>query len=399
MDSRALDFLLDDTTIDTLQAILPKILADNTVSQQHGSHHGRAPNIDRQPGIGEKSLRRDYLGTDHYYNDDDFRRRFRVPKAVFHRVCQDIVRTDPRLRRLKDATGKYGASTNQKVTAALRVLGYGITADAVDEYCRIAESTAMVCVKRYCKAIVETYESQYLRSPNLDEISSILLTRTLNVDFLACWDRSIVCTGFGINAHERWLANPLEKTGNLHFAGSCNDINILDRSPLLSDLYNDKPLGISHVINGTQRTTPYYLTDGIYPDWTVFVNSLSAPDTLKKKHFVRMQEACRKDVERAFGVLQGRWHILAKPCKLWLKEDMAMAIRACIIMHNMIIEHDRHHGSPPESLTQPDDCVPFVPCEFVVFQTNMAKLRDTQGHVQLRNDLVEHLWGLKGKEE
>ncbi|KAH9080818.1 hypothetical protein Ae201684P_007906 [Aphanomyces euteiches] len=302
------------------------------------------------------------------------KRRFRVPKAVFHRVCQDVVRTDPRLRRLKDATGKYGASTNQKVTAALRVLSYGITADAVDEYCRIAESTAMICVKRYCKAIVETYESQYLRSPNADDISSIL-NMNAQCGFPGMLGSLVCMHWFWDKCPRAWAGQSTGKDGKTLLvleavatqdlwiwhcffgsAGSCNDINILDRSPLLSDLYNDKPLGISYVINGTQRTTPYYLTDGIYPDWTVFVKSLSAPDTLKKKHFVRMQEACRKDVERAFGVLQGHWHILTKPFKLWFKEDMAMVIRACIIMHNMIIEHDRHHDSPPESLTQPDDC-------------------------------------------
>ena len=53
-----------------------------------------------------------------------------------------------------------------------------------------------------------------------------------------------------------------------------------------------------------------------------------------------VQEAQRKDVMRAFGVLQARWSILALPCKLWSVGAMNHVIIACIILHNMIIEDE-----------------------------------------------------------
>ena len=46
-----------------------------------------------------------------------------------------------------------------------------------------------------------------------------------------------------------------------------------------------------------------------------FVKTISAPQRNKKKHFAQMQESGRKDVERAFGVLQSRYVIVRGPAR------------------------------------------------------------------------------------
>ena len=51
----------------------------------------------------------------------------------------------------------------------------------------------------------------------------------------------------------------------------------------------------------------YYLADGIYPKWSTIVQTIHQPMSRKKYYFVTQQETCRKDVERAFGVLQSRF--------------------------------------------------------------------------------------------
>nr|GEV43436.1 hypothetical protein [Tanacetum cinerariifolium] len=48
----------------------------------------------------------------------------------------------------------------------------------------------------------------------------------------------------------------------------------------------------------------YYLADGIYPAWSTFVKSFSVARDEKCLQFKRVQEAARKDIERAFEVLQ-----------------------------------------------------------------------------------------------
>ena len=47
----------------------------------------------------------------------------------------------------RDALGRLGLSSLQKCTAAIRMLAYGLPADACDEYVRIGETTALVAMR------------------------------------------------------------------------------------------------------------------------------------------------------------------------------------------------------------------------------------------------------------
>ena len=60
------------------------------------------------------------------------------------------------------------------MTAALRMLAYGVTADFLDEYVRIAESNAMMSLKKFVAAVVAIFLEQYLRSPNNEDIARLL---------------------------------------------------------------------------------------------------------------------------------------------------------------------------------------------------------------------------------
>ena len=50
-----------------------------------------------------------------------------------------------------------------------------------------------------------------------------------------------------------------------------------------------------------------------------------------------MQESVRKDVERAFGVLQSRRGIIRNPALTWSTKKLWEVMTACAIMHNMIV--------------------------------------------------------------
>ena len=67
---------------------------------------------------------------------------------------------------------------------------------------------------------------------------------------------------------------------------------------------------MNYSINGHDYTMGYYLVDGIYPPWSTFVKTSPAPQGRKRSLFATTQESTRKDVERAFGVLQARFAIV-----------------------------------------------------------------------------------------
>jgi hypothetical protein len=49
----------------------------------------------------------------------------------------------------------------------------------------------------------------------------------------------------------------------------------------------------------------------------------------------------RKDIERAFGVLQRRFCILKQPARLYDRNQLRNVVLACIILHNMIVEDEK----------------------------------------------------------
>ena len=84
----------------------------------------------------------------------------------------------------------------------------------------------------------------------------------------------------------------------------------------------------------------YYLVDVIYPNWSTFVKTIPRPLGAKRKYFASKQESVRKDVKRAFGVLQSCFAIVCGLVRYWDEETLTNIMKACIIMHNVIIEDE-----------------------------------------------------------
>ncbi|QHO53932.1 uncharacterized protein DS421_2g52320 [Arachis hypogaea] len=145
----------------------------------------------------------------------------------------------------------------------------------------------------------------------------------------------------------------------------------------------------------------YYLADDIYPEWATFVKSISKPHGEKCKLFAQYQEGQRKDVERVFRVLQSRFVIIRGSARFWKKKKLANIMRACIILHNMIVEDERdiyagnfaqdlEYDNVENGLSQPqlgeEDFAPYHQ-----FLQRNAQRRNRQQHRQLKEDLIEHI--------
>jgi len=92
--------------------------------------------------------------------------------------------------------------------------------------------------------------------------------------------------------------------------------------------------------------TPYFLTDDIYPTSTIFVKTISEAQGRKATAYAKSQEAVRKDVERMFGAIKARFHVMDRPCRMWDHGTIVCVLTACIILHNMVVENERETVEP-----------------------------------------------------
>ncbi len=254
---------------------------------------------------------------------------------LFNRIAEGILEHDydSYFTQTRNAAGALGLHPLQKMTAAMRMLTYGIAADGADEYIRSAEATNLDSLKKFVIAVCEVFGEQYLRSPN-EEDTARLLAIGEERGFPGMLG-SIDCMHWGWkNCPKQWhgmfkghVKEPtmiLEAVASkdlwiwhafFGLPGSNNDINVLQRSPVFAKLAEGEAPEVNYSINGHHYTMGYYLADGIYPEWATFVKTIPSPQGTKKKHFSQRQEGARKDVERAFGVLQSRFAIVRGPAK------------------------------------------------------------------------------------
>jgi hypothetical protein len=174
-------------------AILPNIIVAVMrnrrlfLQDQHGgSRPGKRPNRDLGRAEAARRLHVDYILPAHEQNpyggvgptftDAEFERRLRINRRVYARVKFGVLECDSSFEQRRDAVGKLGASTDQKLRIALRLLGTGIGADSVVEVSRLSESTPANCLKNFSRAVVKQFGSKYLRLPSTTDLSLVEAT-------------------------------------------------------------------------------------------------------------------------------------------------------------------------------------------------------------------------------
>ena len=68
-----------------------------------------------------------------------------------------------------------------------------------------------------------------------------------------------------------------------------NDINTLHQSHLFIEESKGQAPRVQYMVNGNKYNTGYYLADGIYPEWAVFVKSISILISDKDKLYAQEQ--------------------------------------------------------------------------------------------------------------
>jgi hypothetical protein len=96
-------------------------------------------------------------------------------RPLFWRIHDAVVAEDPYFVQKADAENVLRLFSIQKITAALRMLSLGVSADALDEYVRIGESTAMKSMKRFTQGVRAVFEEEYLRQPTKEDMQKQFL--------------------------------------------------------------------------------------------------------------------------------------------------------------------------------------------------------------------------------
>jgi Plant transposon protein len=325
----------------------------------HGSIAGRKSNMNREFDVGVKRMMTDYFSETPTYDDQMFTRRFRMPRAVFDRIYKDVS-APPEFVHKCDALGKPGMHPLQRVVAALRKLSYGVASDAVDEYVRISESSAHESLAKFFCAVCELYGVGYGRQPTEDDLRRILKINANRV-FPGCvgsfdfqhWSSEACPIQFAgqFKGKEKKPTIVLEAVADgecwiwhagFGYPGSLNDLNILDISSTMERVFcGEFPPSFTFLVNNVAFKTAYFLADGIYHAWALFIKTIRNALSPKEKRSASAQEGVRKDVDRAFAALVARWHILKQPCRLASRDEMANVMIACILMNKMIVETGR----------------------------------------------------------
>lgn len=402
---------------------------------QSRQHHRRAPNMDRRRESRGKNLLEDYFIPNSLYPASKFRERYRMQPHLFQKIMHDICNYDTYFTQKHDAVGVLGLIPEQKLTAALRMLAYGASAEQVDEIARMGKSTILECLVRFCDAVENLYMREYLRKPTPRDLQRLLKKgedrgfpgMIGSIDCMhwqwkncpTAWQgeygnrkgqKSIILEA--VASFDTWVWHAF-----FGVAGSQNDLNVLGQSPVFDEVLRGHSPQVTYQINNTVYSGAYYLADGIYPRWTTFVKTISNPQSEKERNFASFQEGYRKDVERCFGILQARWAIIRGAARMLDEEVLRSIMMTCIILHNMIVEDEYDYDAP--EVFEPDPMntaltriyerpmgpngLPMEPEPLLrdgQFNNPMIdryeEMQSSYVHERRQMDLIEYLWERKG---
>lgn len=314
-----------------VSAVSAASLSQRTPATWSGSKTGRRNNVD----WGKCSWWKNYLDLDPVYPACQFRKPFRIPLKLFRKLHHDLVGVEPMLQQKVDAVRRVGASSWQKILVALRRLADRTSFESLDDQSRMSAESQRQFFMPFLKTMRRCYGPEFLnRRPMYAELKA--LEREYAGKLFPECIGSIDCMNVSWkNCPKAWKGqcrNPKNgKHAMISVEAMCdadlycwhvylgrprtnNDITVAESSPLILYILSGNrrmKLPEGYVVNVIRRHWYlYYLADGIYPDSAIFVKPNHAPVSLKERCMSKPQEGRRREVERLFGVLQGRFRIL-----------------------------------------------------------------------------------------
>ena len=318
-----------------------------------------------------KCIKRDFLSPYALFGKE-FIMIFRLSRSRVQRLLEDFGKYAERNVFFQtfrmDKAGRIGPSLEAKVLLPLKVLAYGVAPHTFCDYFSMSKPMARECFKQFLDAMTFMYSSTYLGLPTASDLRNILALhkRVHDADgmlgSLDCmqtqWKNCPLAWQQSFKGRAKGMATvTLEAACDYNlwfwhaaygFSGALNDTNVLALSPLLDRMTNgsftefEQEAGVVPYRIGNIDPEPfnktYFLVDGIYPRYTRFVKGMTSPMVDTDQRFTAWQESARKDIERAFGVLQCRFKAMASPIHLMDCHYIYSQAAVCLMMHNMCVQ-------------------------------------------------------------
>ena len=96
---------------------------------------------------------------------------------------------------------------------------------------------------------------------------------------------------------------------------------------------------VAQQLEGTSLDSGVLLGDSGYACLPYLMTPYNDPQTRKERSFNRSLNSTRSAIERAFGILKRRFHILHGEIRM-TPERVCTIIAACFVLHNIAIDHN-----------------------------------------------------------
>ena len=288
----------------------------------------------------------------------DFKKVYRISKERFQAIYDDIQATG---NSFFFNTRDVGVPPAARMLLPIQCLAFGVSPVAFANFYQMSAQFARLCCAEFDKVMCHLYVQEYIRLPTPEDLLRITALHQHKhgvpgmLGSLDCmhttWKNCPMAWKGSFQGKEKSPTMVLEAMcdQNLWFwhafygvAGSMNDLNVLRLSKLLKMFVTgefEKLERLANIvpysIHDEEFQQLFVLVDGIYPKYSRFVKGIKDPLTEPEKKYSAWQEAARKDIERAFGVLQSQWKFMATPIKAYSTEVIRTRVKTCIILHNM----------------------------------------------------------------
>jgi Plant transposon protein len=303
----------------------------------------------------------DYLGPDPLFGKY-FERVFRVSRGIAETLMQICGTTHSFFTSSTNkVTGEPCIYPESKILMALKLLAYGVSPSAFMDYFQMSDQTGRKSLKLFCRIVANNPQlrQNYLRMMTKSDAMRVSHMHYIEFGVRGCVGCIDCMHIFWKNCPVAWQGQYQGKDGSpsiileavadystwiwhnrFGFPGTHNDINVWEQSSLLRSFIDGTfaLLDFNFVVGNKAFNQLWVMADGIYPDLSRFVKTMSVPITKVQKLYSKWQESCRKSVERAFGILRRKFQILSRPIELFFVEDIRNVVDTCIILHSMMVE-------------------------------------------------------------